>query len=171
VLSATLAAPTGAGVVAMAGGLALLAVRHPAALGPSLVALALAVGRAIDAGAAPSGAPLWGAGLFVAAALAERALALPRDGEVEPDALVAWLAGVAVLAGAGLAVAALVLLAASSDAGTTAVGLVAAALVAVVPAVAARRLARRVPVHAKPQGAYRALLRRRSAGRRRSSAS
>jgi hypothetical protein len=125
-------------VVGLAGA-ALLVVRHPAALAAAVVALALAVGIAIDAGAGQGGAPLWGAGLVVAGALAERALALPADGQVEPDALVGWLVGLAVLAGAGLAAGALVLLAATTGAGTAAVGLIAAALIAVVPAALARR--------------------------------
>jgi hypothetical protein len=98
-LSALLAAPTGAGVVLTAAGLALLA----------------------------------------AGALAERALTLPRDGEVEAEALVAWLAGLGALAGVGLAAGALVLLAATTSAGTTVVGLAAGAVLAVVPAVLARR--------------------------------
>jgi hypothetical protein len=139
VLSATLAASTGGGTVAAIAGLALLAVRRPAALATALVALALATGVAIDAGAAQSAAPLWGAGLLVAGALAERALSLPARGEIEADALVAWLAGLAVLAGAGLAAGALILLAATTGAGTAALGLVAAALLAVVPAALARR--------------------------------
>jgi hypothetical protein len=166
VLSATLAAPTAGGVVTMAVGLALLAVRHRLAPGPSLIALALAVGIAIDAGASSSGAPLWGVGLLIAGSCAERSLALPREGRVEADALVAWLAGLAVLASAGLAAAALVLLAAATDAGTTAVGLVAAALIAVTCAAMARGLARRVPVQARREGAYRAALRRRSSRER-----
>jgi hypothetical protein len=160
-LSATLAAPTGGGVAMMAVGLALLAMRHPLAPGPSLIALAVAVGVAVDAGASPSGAPLWGVGLLIASSCAERALALPREGRVEADALVAWLAGLAALAGTGLAAAALVLLAATTDAGTTAIGLAAAALIAVTCSVAARSLARRVPVRERREGAYRAALRRR----------
>jgi hypothetical protein len=139
VLSATLAASTGGGAVAAIAGLALLVVRRPLALAGAVVALALATGIAIDAGAAQSAAPLWGAGLLVAGALAERALSLPAHGQVEVDALVAWLAGLAVLAGAGLAAGALVLLAATTGAGTAALGLVAAALLAVVPAALARR--------------------------------
>jgi hypothetical protein len=139
VLSATLAASTGGGAVAAIVGVALLVVRHPLALAGAIVALALATGIAIDAGAAQSAAPLWGAGLLVAGALAERALSLPAHGQVEVDALAAWLAGLAVLAGAGLAAGALVLLAATTGAGTAALGLVAAALLAVVPAALARR--------------------------------
>ena len=72
-------------------------------------------------------------------ALAERALTLPRDGEIEAEALVGWLAGLGALAGVGLAAGALVLLAATTSAGTTVAGLAAGAVLAVVPAVLARR--------------------------------
>jgi hypothetical protein len=138
-LSALLAASTGAGVVLTAAGLALLAVRHPAALAGALAALAVATAVALDQGAAPAAAPLWGAGLLAAGALAERGLTLPDDGEVEADALVGWLAGLGALAGVGLAAGALVLLAAATSAGTTVAGLAAGAVLAVVPAVLARR--------------------------------
>jgi hypothetical protein len=138
-LSALLTASTGAGVVLTAAGLALLAVRHPAALAGALAALTVATAVALDQGAAPAAAPLWGAGLLAAGALAERALTLPDDGEIEADALVAWLAGLGVLAGVGLAAGALVLLAATSSAGTTVAGLAAGAVLAVVPAALARR--------------------------------
>ena len=57
--------------------------------------------------------------------MAERGLTLPDDGEVEADALVAWLAGLGALAGVGLAAGALVLLAATTSAGTTVAGLAA----------------------------------------------
>jgi hypothetical protein len=139
VLTALLAAPTGAGVVLGAAGLALLAVRHPAALATALAALAVAAAVALDEGAAAAAAPLWGAGLLAAGALAERALTLPDDGEIEAEALVGWLAGLGVLAGVGLTAGALVLLAATTSAGTTVAGLVAGAVLAVVPAVLARR--------------------------------
>jgi hypothetical protein len=139
VLSALLAAPTGAGVVLGAAGLALLAVRHPAALTAALAALGVAAAVALDEGATAAAAPLWGAGLLAAGALAERALTLPPDGEIEADALVGWLAGLGALAGVGLAAGALVLLAATTRAGTTVAGLVAGAVLAVVPAVLARR--------------------------------
>ena len=138
-LSALLRASTGAGVVLTAAGLALLAVRHPAALAGALAALAVATAVALDQGAAPAAAPLWGAGLLAAGALAERALTLPDDGEIEADALVGWLAGLGALAGVGLAAGALVLLAATTSAGTTVAGLAAGAVLAVVPAVLARR--------------------------------
>jgi len=138
-LSALLTASTGAGVVLTAAGLALLAVRHPAALGGALAALTVATAVALDQGAAPAAAPLWGAGLLAAGALAERGLTLPGDGEIEADALVAWLASLGVLAGVGLAAGALVLLAATTSAGTTVAGLAAGAVLAVVPAVLARR--------------------------------
>jgi hypothetical protein len=140
-LSALLTAPTGAGVVLMAAGLVLLAVRHPAALAGALAALTVAAAVALDEGAAPAAAPLWGAGLLAAGALAERALTLPRDGEIEAEALVGWLAGLGALAGVGLAAGALVLLAATTSAGTTVAGLAAGAVLAVVPAVLARRRA------------------------------
>jgi hypothetical protein len=140
-LSALLTAPTGAGVVLMAAGLVLLAVRHPAALAGALAALTVAAAVALDEGAAPAAAPLWGAGLLAAGALAERALTLPRDGEIEVEALVGWLAGLGALAGVGLAAGALVLLAATTSAGTTVAGLAAGAVLAVVPAVLARRRA------------------------------
>jgi hypothetical protein len=139
VLSALLAAPTGAGVVLGAAGLALLCVRHPAALTAALAALGVAAAVALDEGATPAAAPLWGAGLLAAGALAERALTLPEDGEIEADALVGWLAGLGALAGVGLAAGAVVLLAATTRAGTTVAGLVAGAVLAVVPAVLARR--------------------------------
>ena len=138
-LSALLSAATGAGIVLTAAGLALLAVRHPAALAGALAALAVAVAVALDQGAAPAAAPLWGAGLLAAGALAERALTLPDDGAIEPDALAGWLAGLGALAGVGLAAGALVLLAATTSAGTTVAGLAAGAVLAVVPAVLARR--------------------------------
>jgi hypothetical protein len=138
VLSAALAAPTTAGTVLAIAGLALIVVRHPFALLAAVATLGVAVAVAIDHGAAASGAPLWGAGLLVAAHLAERALDLPDNGEIEGDALVAWLAALGTLGGVGLAAGALVLLAAHASTGTTAVGLVAAALLAVLPARLAR---------------------------------
>jgi hypothetical protein len=138
-VSALLTATTGAGVVLTAAGLALLAVRHPAALAGALAALGVAAAVALDQDAAPAAAPLWGAGLLAAGALAERALTLPDDGEIEADALVGWLAGLGALAGVGLAAGALVLLAATTSAGTTVAGLAAGAVLAVVPAVLARR--------------------------------
>jgi hypothetical protein len=133
-----LSAPTGAGTALAIAGLALLAVRHPFALVAAIAALAIATGVAIHEGASPAAAPLWGAGLLVAAQLAERALELPDDGEIEADALIAWLAALGTLAGAGLAAGALVLLAARASIGATAAGLIAAALLAVVPARLAR---------------------------------
>jgi hypothetical protein len=136
-LSASLSAPTTAGTLLAVAGLALLVVRHPLALVAALAALGAAVAVAIDHGAAASGAPLWGAGLLVAAHLAERALDLP-DGEIEVDALIAWLAALGTLAGLGLAAGALVLLAAHASTGATAAGLIAAALLAVFPARLAR---------------------------------
>jgi hypothetical protein len=142
-LSAVLSAPTAGGAVLAVAGLALLAVRHPIALAAGLAALGIAAGAAIDAGAAPAAAPLWGAGLLAAALLAERAVELPDDGGIETDALIAWLAAVGTLAGGGLAAGALVLLAAHGDAGTTVPGLVAGALLAVLPARLARRVVRR----------------------------
>jgi hypothetical protein len=126
-------------VVLTVAGLTLLAVRHPAALAGALAALAAATAVALDRGAAPAAAPLWGVGLLVAGALAERALTLPGDGEIEADALVGWLAGLGALAGVGLAAGALVLLAATTGAGTTVAGLAAGAVLAVVPVVLARR--------------------------------
>jgi hypothetical protein len=108
-------------------GLGLLAVRHPPALSVALAALGVAAAVALDQGAPAAAAPLWGAGLLTAGALAERALTLPDDGEVEAEALVGWLAGLGALAGVGLA------------AGTTVAGLAAGAVLAVVPAVLARR--------------------------------
>jgi hypothetical protein len=137
VLSAGLSAPTGAGTALAVAGLALLAVRHPLVLVAALATLGIAVAVAIDHGAAPAAAPLWGSGLLVAAHLAERALDLP-DGEVEVDVIVAWLAALGTLAGVGLAAGALVLLAAHASTGATAAGLIAAALLAVVPARLAR---------------------------------
>ena len=125
-------------------GLALLAVRHPAALAGSLAALAVATAVALDQGAATAAAPLWGAGLLAAGALAERALTLPEDGVVEVDALVGWLAALGALAGVGVAAGALVLLAATTSAGTTVAGLAAGAVLAVLPAVLARRRVARV---------------------------
>jgi hypothetical protein len=133
-----LSAPTGAGTALAIAGLALLAVRHPFALVAAIAALGIATGVAIHEGASPAAAPLWGAGLLVAAQLAERALELPDDGEIEADALIAWLAALGTLAGAGLAAGALVLLAARASIGATAAGLIAAALLAVVPARLAR---------------------------------
>ena len=53
--------------------------------------------------------------------------------------VVAWLAALGTLAGAGLAAGALVLLAARGSIGATAAGLVAAALLAVLPAWLGRR--------------------------------
>jgi hypothetical protein len=131
--------PTGAGAVLGAAGLALLVVRHPAALSTALVALGVAAAVALDQGAPAAAAPLWGAGLLVAGALAERALTLPGDGEIEADALVGWLAALGTLAGVALAAAALVLLAGTASGGTTVVGLAAGAVLAIVPAVLARR--------------------------------
>ena len=96
-------------------GLALLAVRHPAALSVSLAALGVAAAVALDQGAPAAAAPLWGAGLLVAGALAERALTLPGDGEIEAEALIGWLAGLGALAGVGLAAGALVLLAGDDE--------------------------------------------------------
>jgi hypothetical protein len=139
VLSAVLSAPTAAGTALAVAGLALLAVRHPLALTAAIAVLGVATGVAIHEGASTAGAPLWGVGLLVAAQLAERALELPDDGEIEADALVAWLAALGTLAGAGLAAGALVLLAARGSIGATAAGLVAAALLAVLPAWLGRR--------------------------------
>ena len=136
-LSAVLSAPTGAGTALAVAGLVALAVRHPFALVAALAALGIAVAVAIDHGAASSGSPLWGAGLLAAGHLAERALDLP-DGEIEVDALVAWLAALGTLAGIGLAAGALVLVAAHASTGATVAGLVAAALLAVFPARLAR---------------------------------
>ncbi|HEX6621758.1 MAG TPA: hypothetical protein VF024_18995 [Solirubrobacteraceae bacterium] len=119
--------------------MALLAVRHPAALSVALAALGVAAAVALDQGAPAAAAPLWGAGLLAAGALAERALTLPGDGEIEAEALVGWLAGLGALAGVGLAAGALVLLAGTTSAGTTVAGLAAGAVLAVVPAVLARR--------------------------------
>jgi hypothetical protein len=137
-LSAVLSAPTSAGVTLAGAGLALLAVRNPFALTAATAALGIAIGAAIHEGASPAGAPLWGAGLLVAAHLAERALELPDDGEIEADALIAWLAALGTLAGGGLAAGALVLLAARASIGATAAGLIAGALLAVLPALLAR---------------------------------
>jgi hypothetical protein len=138
VLSAVLSAPTGAGAALAIAGLALLAVRHPYALVAALAALGVATAVAVDQGASAAAAPLWGAGLLVAAQLAERALEIGDDGEIEADALVAWLAALGTLAGAGLAAGALVLLAARASTGATAAGLIAGALLAVLPARLAR---------------------------------
>jgi len=96
------------------------------------------VGAALHEGAAPGAAPLWGAGLLAAAALAERALLLGAEGEVEAGALVAWLAGVGTLVAGGLAAGALVLVAAQTGTRAAAAGLAAAALLAVLPAALAR---------------------------------
>jgi hypothetical protein len=120
-------------------GVALLAMRHSAALSGGLAALGVAAAVALDQGAPAAAAPLWGVGLLVAGALAERALTLPAGGEIEPEALVGWLAGLGALAGVGLAAGALVLLAGTTSGGTTVAGLAAAAVLAVVPAVLARR--------------------------------
>jgi hypothetical protein len=138
-LTAVLSAPTGAGAVLVGVGLALLAVPRPSAVAAALVALGVAAAVAIDQGAGPTAAPLWGSGLLVAGALAERVAMLPGDGVIEADALVAWLAALGVLAGVGLAAGALVLLAARTDAGTSAIGLAGGALLAVVPVLLARR--------------------------------
>ena len=113
--------------------------RRPAGLSVALAALAAALAVALDQGAPAAASPLWGAGLLVAGALAERALTLPGDGEIEADALVGWLAGLGALAGVGLAAGALVLLAGTTSGGTTVAGLAAGAVLAVVPAVLARR--------------------------------
>lgn len=137
-LSALLAQATGAGLVLGAGGLALLAVRHPVALCAALAALGVAAAVALDQGAPAAAAPLWGAGLLVAAAMAERALVLPADGQIEAEALIGWLASLGVLAGVGLAAGALVLLAGTTGGGATVAGLAAGALLAIVPAVLAR---------------------------------
>jgi hypothetical protein len=120
-------------------GLALLAVRHTAALSVALGALVVAAAVALDQGAPAAAAPLWGAGLLVAGALAERALTLPGAGEIEAEALAGWLAGLGALAGVGLAAGALVLLAGTTSGGTTVAGLAAGAVLAVMPAVLARR--------------------------------
>ena len=138
-LSALLSRPTTAGVLLGAAGLALLAVRHPAALSLALAALGVAAAVALDQGAPAAAAPLWGTALLAAGALAERALTMPGDGEVEAEALIGWLAGLGVLAGVGLAAGALVLLAGTTSAGTTVAGLAAAAVLAIVPALLARR--------------------------------
>jgi hypothetical protein len=138
-LTGLVAQPTSAGAVLAVVGLAALAVRRPAALSVALAALAVGAAVALDRGAPAAAAPLWGAGLLVAGALAERALTLPGDGEIEADALVGWLAGLGALAGVGLAAGALVLLAGTTSTGATAAGLAAAAVLAVVPALLARR--------------------------------
>jgi hypothetical protein len=120
-------------------GLVLIAVRRPTALALATPALVIAAGAALHEGAPLAAAPLWGAGLLAAGGLAERALTLAEGGELEADALVAWLAGVGTLAGGGLAAAALVLLAARGDTRAGAAGLAAGALLAVLPALLARR--------------------------------
>jgi hypothetical protein len=119
---------------------ALPATRRPRAVGAALVALACAVGVALHDGAAPALAPLWGAGLLIAGGLAERALILPAAGEIEVGALVTWIAGLSAVGTAGLAGAAVVLLAAGTPLGSSAIGLAAAALLALIPAALARRL-------------------------------
>jgi hypothetical protein len=118
------------------------AARRPQVLGVAVAALACAAGVALHDGAAPAAAPLWGAGVLVAGGLAERALTLPDHGEIEVAAVVAWLAGLGALAGAGLAAAAVVLLAAGTSVGTSVAGLVAGALLAVLPTAMARRWSR-----------------------------
>jgi hypothetical protein len=75
----------------------------------------------------------------VAAAMAERALVLPADSQIEPEALIGWLASLGVLAGVGLAAGALVLLAGTTGGGATVAGLAAGAVLAITPAVLARR--------------------------------
>ena len=120
-------------------GLALLVVRHPLALSVALAALGVAAALALDHGAPAATAPLWGVSLLTAGALAERALVLPADAEVEADALVDALAGLGALAGVGLAAGALVLLAGTTSGGATVAGLAAGAVLAVVPAGLERR--------------------------------
>jgi hypothetical protein len=142
-LSAWLSAPRAAVAVPALAGVALLALRRAPALAIAAVALAVAVGAALHEGAAPGAAPLWGAGLLAAAALAERALLLGGDGEVEAGALIAWLAGVGTLVAGGLAAGALVLVAAQTGTRAAAAGLAGAALLAVLPAALARRRAAR----------------------------
>jgi hypothetical protein len=139
-LSAWLAAPTAAVAGLAALGLVLPASRRPGTVGVALTALACAAGEALDHGAAPATAPLWGAGLLVAGSLAERALTLPADGEVEVAALVGWLAGLGALTGAGLAAAAVVLLAAGTNVAGPVAGVAAGTLLAVVPATLAWHL-------------------------------
>jgi hypothetical protein len=129
--------------LAALGGAALLGVGHRAALMGATAVLAVAAGAALHDGAAPAAAPLFGAGLLSATALAERALLLAGDGEVEVAALVAWLAGVGTLAAGGMATGALVLVAAQGAGLGATLGLAAAALLAVVPAALARRRADR----------------------------
>jgi hypothetical protein len=142
-LSAWLAVSTG--IVAVLGGvgLLLLAMRRPGVVGLAVVVLASAVGIALHDGAATAAAPLWGTGLLVAGGLAERAGTLPPAGEVEIAALVGWLAGLGALAGIGLAAAAIVLLAADANVGNSIAGVTAGALLAVIPALLARRLSAR----------------------------
>ena len=141
-MSVWLAAPTAAVAALGAAGLALPASRRPTTIGVAVIALAGAAAVALDHGAAPAAAPLWGAGLLVAGGLAERAVTLPPAGEVEVAALVAWLAGLGALAGAGLATAAIVLLAAGTSLAGSVAGVAAGALLAVIPAALARRLMR-----------------------------
>lgn len=138
-LSAWLAAPNALVAALAATAVALPASRRPQMLGIAVVALAGAVGVAVHDGAAPAAAPLWGVGVLVAGGLAERALTLPDHGEIEVAALVAWLAALAAIAGAGLAAAAVVLLAAGTSVGTSVAGLVAGVALAILPAAMARR--------------------------------
>ena len=141
-MSAWLAAPTApVGVLAVVG-LGLPASRRPGTVGVALIALVCGAGVALHDGAAPATAPLWGAGLLISGGLAERALTLPAAGEIEVAALVGWIAGLAALAGAGLAAGAIVLLAAGSSLSGPVAGLVSGVLVAAIPAALARRLSR-----------------------------
>jgi hypothetical protein len=85
-------------------------------------------------------APLWGAALLASAAVAERALTMPVAGAIEIAAIVAWVAGVGAIVGGGLTASAAVLLASGGAPASSSAGLAAGALLAVVPAVLARRL-------------------------------
>ena len=106
----------------------------------ALAALGVAAAVALDQGAPAAAAPLWGAGLLVAGALAERALTLPGDGEIEADALVGWLAGLGALAGVGARRRRRSSCSPGRRAaGRPSSGLAAGAVLAVVPAVLARR--------------------------------
>jgi hypothetical protein len=126
------------------GGLVLPMSRRPWTVGVAAIALACAAGIALHDGAPPSVAPLWGTGLLVATGLAERAIGMPAVGEVEVEALAAWLAGMGALAGAGLAASAVVLLASGGASfSSPATGVVAGVSLAVAPAALARRVARR----------------------------
>ena len=139
-LSALLTEPTGAGRRARRRWARAARVRHPAALAGALAALGVAAASRSTRAPPSATAPLWGAGAAGGRRAGRaRADAARRRRDRGRRAASAGSRGSARWPASALAAGALVLLAATTSAGTTVAGLAAGAVLAVVPAVLARR--------------------------------